>query len=135
MTYGEAIATARVSRGMTGAELSRVSGVDPRTIYSIESYGDTPLLRTCIKLADALSMSIDELIGNKHKRPSKVKTPKEWRKEKNMSVEQLSDRSGISIPTIYNSIENPKREPRISTVEACAGALGLGIDEYIGRGV
>lgn len=50
----------RVEKGLSVAELSRLSGVPVRTIEDLEKRGDGRV-STLIKLADALSVTLDEL--------------------------------------------------------------------------
>jgi len=51
-----------------------------------------------------------------------------------LTREELSNRSGVSIPAIC-LIERDSCGPRLSTLELLADALCIGIDEYIGREV
>ena len=50
----------RIEKGLSVAELSRLSGVPVRTIEDLEKRGDGRV-STLIKLADALSVTLDEL--------------------------------------------------------------------------
>ena len=50
----------RFEKGLSVAELSRLSGVPVRTIEDLEKRGDGRV-STLIKLADALSVTLDEL--------------------------------------------------------------------------
>lgn len=50
----------RLEKGLSVAELSRLSGVPMRTIEDLEKRGDGRV-STLIKLADALSVTLDEL--------------------------------------------------------------------------
>ena len=50
----------RLEKGISVAELSRLSGVPVRTIEDLEKRGDGRV-STLIKLADALSVTLDEL--------------------------------------------------------------------------
>ena len=50
----------RLEKGLSVAELSRLSGVPVRTIEDLEKRGDGRA-STLIKLADALSVTLDEL--------------------------------------------------------------------------
>jgi len=52
----------RLEKGLSVAELSRLSGVPVRTIEDLEKRGDGRV-STLIKLADALSVTLDELCG------------------------------------------------------------------------
>ena len=50
----------RLEKGLSVAELSRLSGVPVRTIEDLEKRGDGRV-STLIKLVDALSVTLDEL--------------------------------------------------------------------------
>lgn len=50
----------RLEKGLSVAELSRLSGVPVRTIEDLEKRGDGRV-STLIKLADALSVTLDKL--------------------------------------------------------------------------
>ena len=50
----------RLEKGLSVAELSRLSGVPVRTIEDLEKRGEGRV-STLIKLADALSVTLDEL--------------------------------------------------------------------------
>lgn len=55
------------------------------------------------------------------------------RKEAGISMKELSFLSGVAYGTVQ-AMERGERTPSIVIVEACADALGIGIDEYIGKG-
>ena len=56
------------------------------------------------------------------------------REKKYISIKELSFRSGIKRDTI-SRIEHDLVDPRLSTLELLSDALGIGIDEYIGRSI
>jgi transcriptional regulator with XRE-family HTH domain len=53
----------RDERGLTQDDLARASGVSIWTLRRWEQKGHTPLLGAVVKVADALGVSLDELIG------------------------------------------------------------------------
>jgi len=56
----------RKKKGWTQQKLAEQTGLSFNTITKIEQgIGDSPTLKTLIKLADALGVSIDELAGRK----------------------------------------------------------------------
>lgn len=63
MTIGESIKKARKSRGMTQQKLSRLSGVQQQLISFYENGKYIPNVLTLCSLADALNVSLDELVG------------------------------------------------------------------------
>jgi transcriptional regulator with XRE-family HTH domain len=56
------------------------------------------------------------------------------RKRKGITREHLSKISGVPVAVI-SRIERGKTNPRLSSVELLADALGLSIDEYVGHSV
>lgn len=57
---------------------------------------------------------------------------KEARLRKGFSIQELSEKSGVTLNSIYR-LENDKNTPLLSTVELLADALGMSIDEYVGH--
>ena len=56
----------RRQKGLTQQKLAKKTGLSFNTITKIEQgIGDSPTLKTLVKLADALGVSIDELVGRK----------------------------------------------------------------------
>ena len=54
----------RKQKGWTQQKLAEKTGLSFNTITKIEQgIGDSPTLKTLIKLADALSVGLDELVG------------------------------------------------------------------------
>jgi len=54
----------RKQKGWTQQKLAEKTGLSFNTITKIEQgIGDSPTLKTLVKLADALGVSIDELVG------------------------------------------------------------------------
>ena len=67
MTIGEAIRTARESRGFTITKLSEKSGVHYETIWNWEKDKVIPSVFLLSCIADVLEISLDELVGRKVK--------------------------------------------------------------------
>lgn len=63
MTVGEAIRKARKDRGYSAQRLANKSGVGKLTIYKYEYDQSQPRLWCLIALADALNITLDELVG------------------------------------------------------------------------
>jgi transcriptional regulator with XRE-family HTH domain len=53
----------REERGMTQEDLARASDVSVWTLRRWEQKGSTPLVRVLVRVADALGVSLDELVG------------------------------------------------------------------------
>ena len=67
LTIGEAIRRARKKRGIKSGELAKLTGYHPTVVSTWENDRVVPKLTTVIDIADALGMSIDELIGHEVK--------------------------------------------------------------------
>ena len=65
MTIGESIRQARKSKHLTIDELSKKSGVHPTTIWYWEKDKSYPSIFLLICIADALEISLDDLVGRK----------------------------------------------------------------------
>lgn len=55
------------------------------------------------------------------------------RKRKDMTLAELSERSGVGVSTLYRA-EGNYGYPHVLALTACADVLGVSLDEYIGRG-
>jgi transcriptional regulator with XRE-family HTH domain len=51
---------------------------------------------------------------------------KEWRERRGWSLRQLGERSGVSYPNLHG-IESGRLDPRLSTLERLARALGISV--------
>lgn len=132
MTYGEAMRAARERAGLSQMQLALEIGVSCVVISSAELGYNSPGLYFCADLAEYLGISIDEMLGFEHKPFSQPKTPRQYRKAAGLTQRELGKKAGVSVRTI-GSVEALKHVPRIGTIVRIAHALGLGIDEYIGR--
>lgn len=65
MTIGEWMRKARTDKGWTQLQLARESGVNLISISFYENGKTYPSLLNLISIADALNITIDELIGRK----------------------------------------------------------------------
>lgn len=127
--YNAALRAAREKAGISRKKLAELIGRSPECIFQHERSGNAPRLSYCIMVADALHISIDELLGREHKKVWAWVTPREWRNAYELSYGRLAEMAGVSRPTIID-LENGT-DPYICTVEAIADALNLGIDEYM----
>jgi len=63
---GKQIKELRKNKGWSQQKLAEKAGLSFNTITRIEQgIGDSPTLKTLIKLADVLGVSLDELVGRK----------------------------------------------------------------------
>jgi transcriptional regulator with XRE-family HTH domain len=60
---GEKIKEARLEKGLTQAELEKLSGVGQSTISDVEKGIGSPAFSTISRLAGALGLRLDELEG------------------------------------------------------------------------
>lgn len=64
-TFGQRLANLRKSRGLTQTDLGKLIGVSQRVIGYYETETERPPADKLIPLAEALKISIDELLGYK----------------------------------------------------------------------
>lgn len=64
MTVGEHIKAARKAAGLSQVQLADLSGISINSIISLEQNKHGPSVTTAELLADALEISIDELVGH-----------------------------------------------------------------------
>jgi len=65
---GKRVKEYRRRKGLTQQKLAEKTGLSFNTITKIEQgIGDSPTLKTLVKLVDALEVSIDELVGRSKK--------------------------------------------------------------------
>ena len=63
MTIGESIRKARKEKGIKQKKLAADIGVTPKVMSFWESGRSFPHIMNCISLADALGITLDELVG------------------------------------------------------------------------
>ncbi len=61
--FGTRLRVLRERAEQTGADLAAVSGVSRQTIHNLETGKSRPSWATLTKLAAALSLTVDELVG------------------------------------------------------------------------
>ena len=67
MTIGQSIKQAREKRGFSQGRLARVSGISQSLISKWELNRSEPMTFSLICIADALDVSLDELVGRERK--------------------------------------------------------------------
>lgn len=67
MTIGEAMRKARESKGYTRSQLSFKARISWQNIYQWEEGYSFPTIVNLIPIADALNVSLDELVGRSEK--------------------------------------------------------------------
>lgn len=89
-TFGERLARLRRARGFTQTELGDAVGTSQRVITYYERESGRPPAHLLTRLANALSTTVDELVG--YEQPKKDDAPRNarlWRKLR--QVEKLSE--------------------------------------------
>ncbi len=66
MNIGDRIRTARISKGLTQSELGALSGMADSAIRRYESNRVNPTAKSLQRIADALNVSVDYLVGIHH---------------------------------------------------------------------
>lgn len=67
MTIGKSIKQAREKRGFSQWRLARLSGISQALISKWELEKCVPMFFSLIRIADALDISLDELVGRERK--------------------------------------------------------------------
>ena len=65
MVYLKGLFDILVSRGMSQADLCRISGLSSGLISSYMSGAKSPTIKSAITIAESLNVSLDELVGRK----------------------------------------------------------------------
>jgi transcriptional regulator with XRE-family HTH domain len=55
------------------------------------------------------------------------------RKAAGLNQQELADKAGLSMSVVSQIERGKKLDPRVSTIEALADALGVSVDELLGR--
>lgn len=58
---------------------------------------------------------------------------KKFRKEHNLSQEQLSQKSGITYSTLSKIESGNNKNPTLETIKKIANVFGVGLDELVGK--
>jgi len=104
--FGKNLREIRKKKGYTQTKLAELSGVSQRAIGHYEKHAKRPTVEKVTKLADALSVSVDELMGT-------PKTSDKNKIEENISykimkkvrlIEQLPTRDQNTIFSVINSL-------------------------------
>jgi transcriptional regulator with XRE-family HTH domain len=58
---------------------------------------------------------------------------KKLREEAGLTQRELAERAEVSLSIVFQIEQGAKKDPRISTLVALAEALGVSVDELVGR--
>jgi len=65
MTIGERLRSARENEGLSQSQVAGLCSLNPSSISFFECDKRTPVARTIVKLAEALNVTTDELLGRR----------------------------------------------------------------------
>jgi transcriptional regulator with XRE-family HTH domain len=97
-TVGDRIRRLRLARGLTQIQLGRRVGVSQRVVTYYEVEGVSPAPDLLLKLAKALDVGTDELLGQKIRGPYETETPvtiSVWRRIKKLQILPPNDRKTV----------------------------------------
>ena len=63
MTIGERLRIARENEGLSQNQVAKLCGLNPSSISFFETNKRTPVVRNILKLAEALNVSTDQILG------------------------------------------------------------------------
>ena len=78
--FGKCLAETRKARGLTQRDLAKKSGISHRMIAYYEKQDGNPPVNKLMRLAKALKVSLDELLGNKAPSVQTPQTKRLWKK-------------------------------------------------------
>lgn len=123
MTIGENIKKYREKKGLTQKELGAALGLAEITIRQYESNKREPKYEILFSIADALNVSIDDLMNI-----DTGKRIKEERVKAKLTQEKLAQSAEISVFTLQK-YESGDRNPKIEQLKKIANALGISITQ------
>lgn len=133
MRFCDRMTRAMEAQGVTAATLAKEVGVCPLAIRRIASGDSRGTDRNRWKIAQALEIPMEEVFPEEESM-----TIGKWarlhRLRAGLTAYELADKAKVTQPVVW-SIENDARGTNIFSIIQIADALGIGIDEYIGRRV
>lgn len=125
MNTGANIRNIRKEKGLSQVEVSQKAGIAVNSLRLYEADKRHPNLETLEKIADALGVSVMEFLP----KPSKSKEQQgkrlyEARTSKGMTIEELAEKTQISVETLRN-YENETQIPHSSQIYKICEALEL----------
>ena len=71
MTFGEKIRNTRINLNLSQADLAKKTGISERSLYTYENGNVIPRDRNIIKLAEAMNVSVNYLLDEEEKDPTR----------------------------------------------------------------
>lgn len=120
ITLGEKIRLLRESKGITLSTFAQQVGISVSYLSEIERGNVYPAIHTLKKIAEAVGVSVSNLIGKGGSLGAKLRMARE---EQGMTQADLARAAGVS-PGLIGQIEHGKVQPSLQTIEKIAGVLG-----------
>jgi transcriptional regulator with XRE-family HTH domain len=109
--FGRRLAELRKARGITQVQLAQTLGTTQRAITYYENEADYPPVDAIIRLADALGVSADELLGMNNGKAAKGRSEQDdpevrrlWKKFR--QVTRLPEKDQRAVIRLINSLAN-----------------------------
>jgi transcriptional regulator with XRE-family HTH domain len=109
--FGRRLAELRKARGITQVQLAQTLNTTQRAITYYENEADYPPVDAIIRLADALGVSADELLGMSNGKPAKGRSEQDdpdvrrlWKKFR--QVTRLPEKDQRAVIRLINSLAN-----------------------------
>lgn len=142
MTIGQSMRKSRKNAGLTLQKLAFFSNSTTSFLSRLERDMFNPNIKKVIELSDVVGISIDDYIGRKESRrhlKASVKLTigqsiQRTRESKGVSIDKLAEMTGYEKQEL-NKWEKDRQSPRLMVVIDIADALGITIDELVGREV
>lgn len=103
MTLGQRIRALRMQRGWTQRELERQAGVESRNLTRYENDKVRPRLKVLQGIAEALEVSVDELVAEDDSTPEHAFRDKELLNQF-LAVEQMEDDDKAAIKRVIQAM-------------------------------
>jgi len=130
---GEIIKQLRLEKGLTQKKLAEMTNISEISIRKYENGERKPKIEVLQKLADALEISLNQLMENEKKEYflGLGETIKKLRKYEKLTQIQLANKVGIGVASIQR-YERNELQPNIETLKNIAKALNVSINVLTG---
>lgn len=139
MEFKERLRALRLEKGMKSKDIAQIVGISEHTYISYESRGSQPPYTVLIRIAKALEVTTDFLLGTDQDvcQPIIDRKPfsenlKRIRMETGMSGKIIAEKLGISY-SAYMNYENRASQPPFDVLCKIADILQVSTDELLGH--
>lgn len=131
MTFGERLNHTRKARGRTAQSMADMLCIAIRSYRAYESNTREPDFATLVKIADALGVTTDYLLGRScgASFPARLNAV---RKSRHLTALAMADYLGVTIRT-YRNYESGVSQPSLETLVRIANKLNVSVDYLLGR--